>query len=124
MDWLKLGFRRWADFGGRSGRAEYAALETLFIANFVLVFVASDAKSGLGILFFAIIALLMIVPIWAVSIRRLHDFGWPGVLFVIGFFIPPANLLLVLLCFIVPGNEGENSYGDVAGVPSDYLGKI
>jgi uncharacterized membrane protein YhaH (DUF805 family) len=123
MDWLKLGFRRWADFGGRSGRAEYAALELLFIANMLLMFVAADAKS-IGTFFFAIIELIMIIPIWAVSIRRLHDFGWPGVLFVIGFFIPPANLLLMLLCFIVPGNEGENSYGDVAGVPSDYLGKI
>ncbi|MEZ0242612.1 MAG: DUF805 domain-containing protein [Sphingomonas sp.] len=131
MDWFILGFRRWADFGGRSSRLEYIAfIYPIYVAVFAafqaLVMVYPDRMSRPDWALFGFFGafLAISVPVWAITVRRMHDINLPGGILVFGAFIPGLNFLFLILLSLIPGTNGENNYGDEAGVPSDYLGKL
>lgn len=124
MDWLKLGFRRWSDFSGRSKRPEYLALMLFYIIAATLTGVSVGYINPLLVLIAIPIWLALTVLLWGVAIRRLHDINLPGILLLIGVFIPGFNALLLLLLAFIPGTAGENNYGDDAGEPADYLGMM
>ena len=59
---------------------------------------------------FIIILLLLLIPSWAVTVRRLHDTnrsGWWTLLLFTG-----IGSLLLLLFVVQEGTEGENDFGD------------
>ncbi len=127
MNWLKMAFHRWNDFGGRSDRREFSAY-LLFFVPFAVIFVwltgistdrpgyVPELYEALAMLALVALFFALLVPAWAVTIRRLHDVNLPRalILFVGVLFLPLAFL---------SGTKGENNYGDEPGEPSDYLGK-
>lgn len=78
--------------------------------NFTTSYLDIIAGSGYGILSY-IYALAIIIPIIAVSVRRLHDIGKSGWMYLV-FLIPIAGpiWLLVLLC--TNSQPGANKWGD------------
>ncbi|MCW3846184.1 DUF805 domain-containing protein [Sphingomonas sp. LB-2] len=129
MNWSILGFRRWSDFGGRSGRREYISFIYPIYGLIVAAYVALNRFFGnpppdWAIIAFFVGMLALAVPIWAITVRRMHDINLPGGILVLGAFIPGLNFLFLILLSLIPGTRGENNYGDEAGVPSDYFGKI
>jgi len=87
---IKLGFRRYFDFSGRSTRAEYWWW-TLFIFTVSLVTVDMP---GLYLLFF----LVTFIPSLSVGVRRLHDInksGWWLLLILLSWLIIPIIVLFV-----------------------------
>ena len=133
-----LSFRRYFDFGGRARRTEFW-LFTLFVAfgYFVIVFGWSlalgvtggspssafddpDFFDGIGAIPVAVLMLMWllatIIPGIAVTVRRLHDAGITGwiylVLVITGFFVPFLPNIAWLILMMIPGTKGANAYGN------------
>ena len=107
MQSAKTVLNNYAQFDGRSGRAEFWWWALAYVVGALIVnFVASAI--GLGILGMAY-WLALIVPSVAVSIRRFHDIGkeaWWAILL----FIPLVNLVIALI-FLTKASDGPNKYG-------------
>ena len=128
-DAVKMFFKRYTDFQGRSQRSEYwwVALFNVIIAVVVggLAFaLGGNFETGeinpIGMVLFGVLGLYglsVIIPSIALFVRRLHDInqtGWIYLGLVVAGFIPLINLLasiaqIVIAC--IPGTAGPNKYG-------------
>ena len=83
------GFKRWKDFSGRSTRAEFWWFYALVLLSPIISIVVSltsslalwsidQPKLGQLSVFFSFAYLLLIPPMIAVSVRRMHDVGKSG----------------------------------------------
>ena len=97
--------KRYADFQGRSSRAEYWSYG---LAQIVL-FAALIIIDGSGILF-ALAVLALIIPNLAVSVRRLHDTNKTGWMILLG-LVPFVGSIVLLVLYLLPANKGDNDYG-------------
>ncbi|MDR2858620.1 MAG: DUF805 domain-containing protein [Novosphingobium sp.] len=108
------GWRRYADFSGRSGRREY----WMFVAGVVVVSIGLGIIDALIAAVFGIhmrplstlFTLAAIVPSIAAVIRRFHDqdkSGWFAALSL----IPFLGGLIVLVFMCLEGTQGPNQYG-------------
>ena len=107
-------FIKYAEFSGRSCRKEYwLFMLMLIIVAMVcaLIDISIDTfneEIGTGV-FGIIFSLLMFIPYFAVSVRRLHDTdrsGWWMLAAVI-----PIIGLIVLVFMCLKGTDGSNQYG-------------
>ena len=121
IEWMTLPYKRYADFGGRSTRAEYWWFQLLYVGMLVLLglpglllldtsfeFLGITMLVFCGILFFG-----SIIPSWAVIIRRLHDTNKSG-LWILSTFIPFVGIIgsfAIMLFMFLPGDQGDNRYG-------------
>jgi uncharacterized membrane protein YhaH (DUF805 family) len=112
---IELGFRRYADFRGRSSRAEYWYWVLFyFLLSLVLnvldtaVFLRGPGEPGP---FGSIATIVMLVPSIAVSARRLHDIGRTAWWLLIA-FLPVIGFIVLLIWFCTRGDNGPNHYGD------------
>jgi uncharacterized membrane protein YhaH (DUF805 family) len=134
--WAIRPLRRYADFQGRSSRAEYWWFFTLqwilmMLLVFFAVFIAGGTQPGdTNPLFGAFIIPVLIgfsavlIPNIAVQVRRLHDqdrSGWMILLFI----IPYVGGLLSIVFMCIRGTNGPNRFGpDPYGDGADQLTEI
>lgn len=122
---LKLGFKNFAKFSGRSRRSEYFyfSITLGLIEYFVYYAVTSPyqekdedgyytlSEEGEKLLWIPLILILIFfVPQTAITVRRLHDIGRSGyycLFSLIPFF---GNIILLVLCCI-DSERGPNIYG-------------
>ena len=57
------------------------------------------------------ISLLLMLPSFAVSVRRLHDIGKSGWWQLVA-LVPLLGIFVLLVFFLLPSQEGKNDYGD------------
>jgi len=137
MNWVMIPLRRSVDFSGRSRRTEFwvfalVVLTGQLLATYLDVALGSTALLGRMRTLEAIFTLALLVPISAVSVRRLHDTGragwWmlllalPYVIWLAttnGSAVNSAALLAFALAslglfvlLVQPGTAGENAYGE------------
>lgn len=99
---------------GRASRKEYWSFmlfATLFLAAAFFIDVAIGAYSediGLG-LFSSIVGLGLVIPNFAVSVRRAHDLGRTGYISVL--LLLPFLQWALMIYFLFPGEPEENQYG-------------
>ena len=58
--------------------------------------------------------LLLVIPLIAIMVRRLHDVGRSGWL-ILGCFVPYVGvfaMVYIFICLVLQGEEGENQYGE------------
>jgi len=94
-DSIKICFSKYFDGKGRASRSEY----WWFYLLYLLVYLGSRVTHSSVLL---VVALSMIIPLWTVGIRRLHDVdksGW----FIL---VPIYNLVL----FATEGTPGPNRF--------------
>ena len=105
---IKSGFKNYFNCSGRASRSEYWnwKLMQLIIVIANAVFSPKDFKFDIGIIFL----LLLILPTIMLSIRRLHDTGKTGWLLMIS-FLPIIGALVLLILYIMKGDEQDNEYG-------------
>ncbi len=116
--WKKVVFKNYANFQGRARRSEYwyfALCNILVMLPFYILAMvaAANDSSGLatfGLIVYIILALGLLVPSLAVSVRRLHDIGKSGwyYLFIL---IPLVGPIILLVWFFMEGNRAPNQYG-------------
>lgn len=101
---------RYADFRGRSRRAEYwwFFLFTIILQIVLMAFTAAMPTIG-GILSLLVL-LALIIPGLAVTIRRFHDLDKSGWWILIG-FVPILGFILLIYWFTQRGTVGDNRFG-------------
>lgn len=103
-------WKKYATFSGRARRAEY--WEYIFV-NYGFMLVLGLISEWLPWMIFVLIvySFLMLIPYWAVSVRRLHDIGKSGWFIFINMVPFIGNIWhFILLC--TAGDEGSNIYGN------------
>jgi uncharacterized membrane protein YhaH (DUF805 family) len=115
MNYYKKAFQHYADFRGRARRSEYWYF-VLF--NFIFAIAAMLLDNLLGISFGGIgygfiylaYGLVTLVPGLAVMVRRLHDVGKSGWMFLV-VLIPIIGAIWLLVLLFTDSVPGENKWG-------------
>ncbi len=115
MNWYLKVLKQYADFNGRARRKEYWMF-VLFNMIFAIFAMILDNVLGLtagelpyGVFYF-LYALVVLIPGLAVSVRRLHDIGKSGWMFLIS-LIPLIGGIWLLVLMVTDSNSSENEYG-------------
>lgn len=115
MEWYQLVWKKFAEFNGRARRKEYWMFTLFNILIFLVLEVLGIAlmKSGVGVIFFALLglyALAVIIPSLAVGVRRLHDTGKSGWFILLG-LIPIVGPVILLVFMVMDSTPEPNEYG-------------
>ena len=108
---------KYADFSGRASRAEFwwFALFTFIVMVVLDVIVLAVQSSGILLtifgLVFLVVAVGLIVPSLAAIVRRLHDTGKSGWLFLL-VLIPLVGGIVLLVFYLLPSDAKANAYGE------------
>ena len=102
-------FKRWSDFEGKSNLKEYWMPVLVHIIVGVL-FGALGRVAGIFNTLYAVYGLVIIVPFLALAIRRMHDIGKSGWMYLI-VFIPLIGAIWILVLLLKDSEEGDNKYG-------------
>jgi len=115
MNYYLSVLKKYAEFSGRSQRAEYWYF-VLF--NIIIVFVLGfidgiigtfDPVSGYGLIS-GLYTLAVLIPAIAVGVRRLHDVGKSGWMLLIG-LIPLIGFIWLIILMVIDSNPVNNKYG-------------
>lgn len=71
---------------------------------------ADSGRQGLWAMLFWGLAIISIWCTFALAVKRLHDFGKPGIL-ALAMFVPIVIFIAFLVLCVVPGDRGANAYG-------------
>ncbi|MDH0170068.1 DUF805 domain-containing protein [Stenotrophomonas sp. GD04145] len=129
MQDMTLALKRYAQFEGRANRREYwmfqlflflVATAVSLLAGVLAIILRSspDALSAILIGMMALLGLMWlatIVPLIAVTVRRLHDCNQSGWLYLLA--LVPMGGLVILVFALLPGTPQENPYGPVPAGP-------
>lgn len=114
----KVVFENYANFKGRASRAEYWYFAFF---NIIIIFLLLTLENLLGIknielendkigILSGIYSLFIVIPSIAVGVRRLHDIGKSGWMFLIT-LIPIVGTIWLFILFILDSQDGQNKYG-------------
>ena len=123
MDATKSCFQQYVGFSGRASRSEYwffylsfvVAAMGMLVLTVVSAFVL-DALAGLMGMLTMVTYLGFFLPMLSVTVRRLHDLGKSGWMFLV-VLIPIVGGILLLVWFVSDGPH-DNAYG---AVPTNTL---
>jgi uncharacterized membrane protein YhaH (DUF805 family) len=115
MNWYLKVLKQYADFSGRARRKEYwmfVLFHTIFaIVAMILDKVLGIAMEGIGYgPLYGIYVLAMLIPGLAVGVRRLHDVGKSGWMFLIA-LIPLVGAIWLLVLFCTDSQLENNKWG-------------
>ena len=115
MKWYFQVLSKYAVFAGRARRKEYWMFNLIHgVIIFVLygseLLVERFAPIGSIALIQALYVVATLVPLVAVSVRRLHDTNRSGWWFLL-FLVPLVNLILVFWFMTQDSQPGENRFG-------------
>ena len=105
------GFRNYANFEGRASRSEYWWFYGFFVVWLIAIFVVSVGWYPALFSLWGLYIAAMLLPLLAVTVRRLHDVDRPGTWAALA-LIPFAGVRLTRL-LVQPGTPGPNRYGPV-----------
>ena len=112
MQWFLKCLTQYADFTGRARRKEYWMFMLFSFLIYILVAMVLLAlgvtESAINIVI-SLLALSLILPNLAVTVRRLHDIdrsGW----WVLLMFVPILSLVILVFMFL-NGTSGGNRFG-------------
>lgn len=109
MEWYLKALRQYADFEGRARRKEYWMF-TLFNLIFAILAVVIDGLIGTGAIIYLFYVLATLIPNLSVSVRRLHDVGKSGWMYLIA-LIPLVGFIWLLVLLVTDSEPGDNIYG-------------
>lgn len=122
---VKTCFRNYVTFRGRAPRSEYWWFVLFFFLGSALLAVIEGVFLGVGETaripggwewhsdggpLTGLFALAMILPMLAVTVRRLHDIGKSGWWVLIG-LVPFFGALVLLYFYVQPSEPGQNVFG-------------
>lgn len=116
MNWYLKVLKQYADFNGRARRKEYWMF-VLFNMIFAIVAMILDNVLGIAMKeigygpLYGLYVLAVLIPGLAVAVRRLHDVGKSGWMYLIA-FIPLIGAIWLLVLFCTDSQQGSNKWGD------------
>lgn len=116
MKWYFKCWQQYADFSGRARRKEFWMFVLFnaivaFVISFILGLIAG--LTGIAALAYLsyIYTLAVLIPSLAVCVRRLHDVGKSGWMYLIG-LIPFFGWFWLLALYCSDSQEGSNKWGN------------
>jgi uncharacterized membrane protein YhaH (DUF805 family) len=106
---VRNGFTGYAQFSGRSTRAEFWFFQLAVFAVLVVA-MGMDVAAGLNGILYIVVALALVVPTIAVTVRRLHDQDKSGWWYFIS-FVPFVGGIWLLVLMCLESSPGANQYG-------------
>jgi len=107
---------------GRASRSAYF-LGGLFVALFQLFAMyrlsQSTPNTPEGEFWSGIFLFVLFVSLWisfALNVKRLHDFGKPGIIALVT-FVPVATFIAFVALCLIPGDAGPNRYATTTNAP-------
>ena len=116
MEWATLPLKRYAEFAGRSRRKEYWMFMLLSIGIYIAASILDRIVGMNGMIagtygpITALVALGLLVPSLAVSVRRLHDSDRSGWWLLLG-LVPIFGEIIVLVFMVLKGTRGATRFG-------------
>lgn len=115
MNWYLKVLKQYADFSGRARRQEYwmfALFNMIFtIVAMILDNVLGIAMEGVGYgPIYILYVLAVFIPGLAVAVRRLHDVGKSGWMFLIA-LIPIVGAIWLLVLLFTDSQKESNKWG-------------
>jgi uncharacterized membrane protein YhaH (DUF805 family) len=119
---VQRAFKKYARFDGRASRSEYwwyaLGVGLIFLVLYIPLLIGISTEStALTLIFglvFLVFALATIVPSIAVGVRRLHDGGFSGWMYLLG-FIPGCGGIIQLVMMCLPSKPEGAKYDRVGG---------
>ena len=103
----------YASFKGRASRSEYWWFFLFTFLISIITAIIDIVAFGVELGFISLIAILaMILPSIALTVRRIHDFGQSGWLFLVT-IIPILGWIAIFIFGILEGGDHPNKYGPV-----------
>ncbi len=118
MPYLEV-LQKYAVFSGRASRSEFW-LFSLVHAVILGVLATISLQAQWFIYVYGLYALALIIPVLAVTVRRLHDTGRSGWWWFIGAI--PVIGWIILIVFLVGSSDHDNIYGPRPGSVADSAG--
>lgn len=120
---------KYAQFEGRARRKEFWMFYLFQILSYLVAMLVmftlsslGDIFAGIGLFVYVGVAIALVIPSLAVTVRRLHDVNKSGWMIFIG-LIPLIGFILMLVWLCTEGTRGPNQYGpDPKG--GDEIGDI
>lgn len=115
MSWFLIVLKKYATFSGRAQRAEYWYFVLFYILISVVLTVVDDitgtfsTEFGMGLLS-GLLALALLIPSIAVSVRRLHDTGRSG-WWLLLVLIPFIGAIVLIIFMVQNSSPDANEYG-------------
>lgn len=111
MNWYLGVWKQYAEFGGRAHQTEFW---TFFLINLVVIAALGFLETVTGSFWVlsGLYNLAVLVPGFAVAVRRLHDTDRSGLWLLAG-FVPVLGTVFVLVLLALDGTPGPNGYGPV-----------
>jgi len=117
MHKMMVPLRRYTQFSGRASRSEFWWFQLfivivsipLYVLSFIAGYTGSSTLALVSTGLSVILWLAVIVPLIAVTVRRLHDTdrsGWWYLLMLV-----PFVGLIVLVFMLLPSTPGDNRFG-------------
>lgn len=114
MELMFAPLKKYAQFSGRARRKEYWLFQLAVCAVFFMSSLLSAVlpqEAGDAVLFLVIaFGLGLLLPMYAVGVRRMHDTGRSGWWLLIG-LVPIIGGVWQLVLLMFPGDVGANRYG-------------
>ncbi len=118
-DAVRTCWKKYGDFDGRAVRSELwwwilfvtllQVAASIVLTVFLIVFQDAGFLQWLGVMIFMVVALALILPSIAVSVRRLHDRDLSGWWYLLGFV--PLGSIVLFVWYVLPGTPGPNRFG-------------
>ncbi|MFM8488055.1 MAG: DUF805 domain-containing protein [Bacteroidota bacterium] len=109
MEWYLKALRQYADFEGRARRKEYW-IYFLFNTIFLFWVMLMDIFLNTFPIFLLFFIAGTFIPSLAVTIRRLHDIGKSGWMYLVT-IIPIIGSIWFLVLVVTDSQQGDNEYG-------------
>ncbi len=132
MQWYLKALRNYVGFEGRARRKEYWFFQLFYGLGLVLsltapfwiialagLFTGAGLTGGLGLgereilslILLSLWGLIHLLPLVAVTVRRLHDTGRSGLWCLLGIFFPVIGTIWLFVLTVLDSEPGENKYG-------------
>ena len=115
MNWYLEVLKKYAVFGGRARRKEYWYFQLFNLLIYIVITIIDSVTGtispevGFGLLW-GIYSLAVLIPGFAVAVRRFHDIGKSGWWLLIA-LVPLVGAIVFLVFTVQDSQPGENQYG-------------
>lgn len=109
MSAVKTVLKNYANFNDRSSKGEFWWWFLAYIIIYVVAAVVGGVIGAANVLA-GLVAIGLLIPNIAVSVRRFHDIGKSGWWALI--FIIPLVGLIAMIYFFIKDSDGPNQYGE------------
>ncbi len=123
---VKRFFAKYATFSGRASRSEFwwvalfeILLNAVFVVLLIVVLLTTGEQTETGVrgtgpeivvlVIWGIVAIALIIPHIAITVRRLHDGNFSGWLYLLN-LIPSVGSIIVLVLTLMPSNLEGSRY--------------